>query len=78
MTFPIFVAREKTKHALDQAFQSNREVVLVTHRGDAVEEPGFSGVYEVGVLARLLELERFPVSAWLRLTGCGRSRSAKW
>jgi ATP-dependent Lon protease len=60
MTFPLFVAREKTKHALDQAFQSTREVVLVTQRDDAVEEPGSGDVYEVGVLAMLLELERLP------------------
>jgi len=57
MTLPLFVGREKTKYALDQAFQSNREVVLVTQRDDAVEEPGFGDIYEVGVLARLLELE---------------------
>jgi ATP-dependent Lon protease len=50
---------EKTKHALDQAFQSNRQVVLVTQH-DAVEEPGFGDVYEVGMLVRLLELERVP------------------
>jgi ATP-dependent Lon protease len=58
MALPLFVAREKTKHALDQAFHS--EIVLVTQRDEAVEEPGFSDVYEVGVLARLLELERLP------------------
>jgi ATP-dependent Lon protease len=60
MTFPIFVAREKTKHALDQAFHGNREVVLVTQRDDAVEEPGSGDVYEVGVLARLLDIEQLP------------------
>ncbi|HEY6256477.1 MAG TPA: glyoxalase superfamily protein, partial [Xanthobacteraceae bacterium] len=28
MTFPLFVGREKTKRALDHAFERNREVVL--------------------------------------------------
>jgi ATP-dependent Lon protease len=60
MTFPLFVAREKTKQALDQAFHGNREVVLVTQKDEAVEEPSLGDVYEVGVLARLLELERLP------------------
>ena len=60
MTFPLFVAREKTRQALDQAFHGNRQVVLVTQRDDAVEEPGLGDIYEVGVLARLLELERLP------------------
>ena len=60
MTFPLFVGREKTKHALDHAFQRQREVVLVIQREATVEEPGFGDVYEIGVLARLLEIERLP------------------
>jgi ATP-dependent Lon protease len=67
MTVPIFVARGKTKYALDQAFQNNREVVPVTQRDDAVEEPGFGDVYEVGVLARLPELERFPDGTTMKI-----------
>src|ERR1700737_3907538 len=57
-TFPLFVGREKTMHALDRAFERQREVVLVVQRQSAVDEPGFDDVYEVGVLARLLELLR--------------------
>jgi hypothetical protein len=39
---------------------SKLEVVLVTPRDDTVEEPSFGYVYEIGVLVRLLELERLP------------------
>jgi ATP-dependent Lon protease len=60
MTFPLYVGREKTMHALDRAFEHHREVVLAVQREAAVDEPGFDDVYEVGVLARLLELERLP------------------
>jgi ATP-dependent Lon protease len=60
MVFPLFVGREKTKGALDHAFQRNREVVLAVQRKGAVDEPGFSDVYEIGVLAGLLELMRLP------------------
>ena len=56
--FPLFIGREKTLHALDHAFERQREVVLVVQKEAAVDEPGFVDVYEVGVLARLLELER--------------------
>jgi ATP-dependent Lon protease len=52
MIFPLFVGREKTMHALDHAF------VLVVQRQAAVDDPGSDDVHEVGVLARLLELER--------------------
>jgi ATP-dependent Lon protease len=56
-TFPLFIGREKTKQALNQAFEGNREVVLAVQREVAVDEPGFDDVYEIGALARLLELE---------------------
>ncbi len=44
--------------ALDHAFARQREVVLAVQKHGGVDEPGFDDVYEVGVLARLLELER--------------------
>jgi len=56
--FPLFVGREKTVQALDHAFERQREVVLAVQKQGAVDEPGFDDVYEIGVLARLLELVR--------------------
>jgi ATP-dependent Lon protease len=56
--YPLFVGREKTVHALNQAFDGQREVVLAVQKESAVDEPGFADVYEIGVLAQLLELER--------------------
>jgi ATP-dependent Lon protease len=59
-TYPLFVGREKTVQALNQAFEGPREVVLAVQKEGAVDEPGFADVYEIGVLAELLELERMP------------------
>ncbi|MES2193089.1 MAG: LON peptidase substrate-binding domain-containing protein [Pseudomonadota bacterium] len=59
-SYPIFVGREKTMHALNNAFESQREVVLAIQRVAGVNEPRFEDVYEVGVLAQLLEAERLP------------------
>ncbi|WLB55606.1 LON peptidase substrate-binding domain-containing protein [Bradyrhizobium sp. 521_C7_N1_3] len=56
-TYPMFVGREKTMHALNQAFEGGREVVVVIQREAAVDDPRFSDVYEIGILAQLLELE---------------------
>ena len=56
--FPLFVGRVKTMQALDQAFEGQREVVLAIQRQSGVDEPGLEDVYEIGVLAQLLELER--------------------
>jgi ATP-dependent Lon protease len=57
-TYPLFVGREKTMHALNQAFEGQREVVLAIQKASDVDEPEFGDVYEIGVLAQLLELER--------------------
>jgi ATP-dependent Lon protease len=57
-TFSLFVGREKTMHALNQAFERQREVVLAIQREAGVDEPGFEDVYDIGVLAQLLEVER--------------------
>ena len=56
-TYPLFVGREKTMHALNQAFEGGREVVVAIQRQAAVDDPRFSDVYEIGILAQLLELE---------------------
>jgi len=56
-TYPMFVGREKTMHALNQAFEGGREVVVAIQREAAVDDPRFSDVYEIGILAQLLELE---------------------
>jgi ATP-dependent Lon protease len=59
-TFPLFVGREKTIGALNRAFERHREVVLTIQKDAAVDEPGFDDVYEIGVLAMVLELLRLP------------------
>jgi ATP-dependent Lon protease len=57
-TYPLFVGREKTMHALSDAFERQREVVLAIQREAGVDEPRFEDVYEIGVLAQLLDVER--------------------
>src|SRR5216684_54983 len=57
-TYPIFVGREKTMHAVNNAFERHRQVVLAVQREATVDEPEFDDVYEIGVLAQLLEIER--------------------
>ena len=57
-TYPLFVGREKTVLALKEAFERQRDVVLAVQRNGAVDEPRFEDVYEIGVLAQLLDVER--------------------
>jgi ATP-dependent Lon protease len=55
--FPLFVGREKTIRAVNQAFEGRREMVLAIQRQAGIDEPRFEDVYEIGVLAQLLELQ---------------------
>lgn len=56
-TYPLYVGREKTIQALNQAFEGGREVVVAIQREATVDEPHLADVYEIGILAQLLELE---------------------
>jgi ATP-dependent Lon protease len=51
------VGRESSFQALNQAFEGGREVVLAVQREAGVDDPRFSDVYEIGIVAQLLELE---------------------
>jgi ATP-dependent Lon protease len=53
--YPIFVGRQKTIRALDQAFERQREVVIAIQRDAAVDEPQSGDFFEIGTLGRLLE-----------------------
>ncbi|WP_234683617.1 LON peptidase substrate-binding domain-containing protein [Bradyrhizobium monzae] len=56
-TYPMFVGRESSFQSLNQAFEGGREVVLAVQREAGVEDPRFADVYEIGIVAQLLELE---------------------
>ncbi|KYK47876.1 ATP-dependent protease [Bradyrhizobium liaoningense] len=57
-SFPLFVGRENTVLALNHAFEGAREMVCAIQRDATVDEPQFADVYEIGLLAQLVELER--------------------
>ncbi len=60
MTFPLFIGREKTIHALQAAFEQQRDIVLAVQKEFGVDEPGSDDVHLVGLLAKPLEVVRLP------------------
>jgi ATP-dependent Lon protease len=56
--FPLFIGREKSKAAVDEALKSGREVVLAIQMDTSVDEPGPRDIFEIGLLGRLIESER--------------------
>ena len=59
-TYPLVIGREKTVEAVKQAWERERELVLAVQRQDAVDEPGFDDVHEIGVRAELLGVNVLP------------------
>jgi ATP-dependent Lon protease len=57
---PLFVGRERSVAALDQAMAGNREILLVAQQQPDIDEPGPKDIYEIGTLATILQLLKLP------------------
>lgn len=60
MVIPLFVGREKSILALDEAMESDKQVLLVAQRSAEVDDPSAEDVYEIGTLATILQLLKLP------------------
>ncbi|MFT5572951.1 MAG: ATP-dependent Lon protease [Cryomorphaceae bacterium] len=60
MVIPLFVGREKSIVALEQAMENGKHIALVAQHDAAQEEPAIDEIYEVGVLANILQLLKLP------------------
>ena len=57
---PLFVGREKSVNALEEVMNHNREILLVTQKDAALDDPAPGDIYEVGVIASVLQLLKLP------------------
>ena len=60
MVIPLFVGRERSIQALDQAMNVDKRILLVTQRSPDLDEPGADDLYAVGTLSTVLQLLRLP------------------
>jgi ATP-dependent Lon protease len=60
MVIPLFVGREKSVVALDQAMAAGKEILLVAQTRADVDEPGVDDVYGIGTIATILQLLKLP------------------
>ncbi len=60
MVIPLFVGRKKSIVALEQAMENGKQIALVAQHDAAMEEPNVDEVYEVGVLANILQMLKLP------------------
>src|ERR1700722_19390597 len=75
VTFPVFIGRTMSKLALTNAYQGEQEVLLVTQKNRADDDPGVDAIYAVGVIADVLERTVMPAGE-IKLLVRGRQRAA--
>ena len=60
MIVPLFVGREKSVKALEAVMAENKEILLLTQRQAATEDPEQADMYEMGTLGHILQLLKLP------------------
>ncbi|AKK19840.1 endopeptidase La [Candidatus Liberibacter africanus] len=60
MIVPLFVGRDKSVRALDEAVSSHKKIVLVAQLDSNDENPGASSIYKIGTIVDILQVLRLP------------------
>src|ERR1700751_2341054 len=60
MTVPLFVGREKSVRALEDVMKDDKQILLVTQKNAAQDDPATSDIYTVGTVGTVLQLLKLP------------------
>jgi ATP-dependent Lon protease len=60
MIVPLFVGREKSIRALEEAMREDKRILLVAQRNPGDDDPALDTIFEVGTLAQVLQLLKLP------------------
>ncbi len=60
MIVPLFVSRERSIRAVDQALAENRMIMLAAQRDANKEEPGTNDLYDIGTVAIIMRMLKLP------------------
>ncbi|MCZ8130329.1 MAG: endopeptidase La [Steroidobacteraceae bacterium] len=75
MVIPLFVGREKSILALDQAMRSDKQILLVAQKQADVDDPKADDLYRIGTVATILQLLKLPDgTVKVLVEGAGRAR----
>ncbi|HZL00352.1 MAG TPA: endopeptidase La [Caulobacteraceae bacterium] len=75
MVVPLFVGREKSVRALEEVMKADKQILLVTQKDRDEDDPSPEDIFEVGVLASVLQLLKLP-DGTVKVLVEGRSRAA--
>ncbi|WP_028486647.1 endopeptidase La [Thiomicrorhabdus chilensis] len=57
---PLFVGREKSIQALNEAMEGDKQIFLVTQKSAELDVPSLEDLYSVGTMANILQLLKLP------------------
>ena len=60
MVVPLFVGRDKSIKALQEVMKSDKSIVLLTQKNSEVDEPKSKDLFQLGCLAKILQLLKLP------------------
>ncbi len=60
MVLPLFVGRERSIEALEDAMGNDKQVLLVAQRNATDDNPAADGIYQVGTVSNILQLLKLP------------------
>ncbi len=60
MVLPLFVGRERSIEALEDAMANDKQVLLVAQRKAADDNPSAEGIYQIGTVSNILQLLKLP------------------
>ncbi|NCO18833.1 MAG: endopeptidase La [Gammaproteobacteria bacterium] len=60
MVIPLFVGRERSVLALDEAMNVDKRILLITQKSPEIEEPSADDLFGCGTLANILQMLRLP------------------
>jgi len=75
MVVPLFVGRQKSINALEEALKQEKQIVLATQKDAKVDEPTPADIYRIGTLAGIVQLIRLPDNS-VKILVEGKKRSS--
>ena len=60
MVVPLFVGRQKSINALEEAMGKEKKIFLATQKNAKIDEPTSKDIYDVGTLGTIVQLIRLP------------------
>src|SRR5271156_3275063 len=79
MIVPLFVGREKSVRALEDVMKDDKQILLVTQKNAAQDDPETADIYTVGTVGTVLQLLKLPDGTVMVLVeGARRARISRF